>query len=577
MAQFEKECCAETLKKLAPDLYTLYEGNRVKLKPIWDMSTPTGYTSHGVDHIDMVVQYVGKLLGEDRIGCLKKEELFVLLMGAICHDVGMIEYNSEGKSYIPDREYHNVNSYLQIYNNLKNTAGDKIRIDVPSSDPKYYQSIALLSLGHRDHKENGKKICTLLEESHINGKAISIPPVITLPNNTEIHVRYLAAILRLADEIDVTYQRSPKDVEMLLNDFITEEAKQHWFTHQLIGCVKITHEQGASSILLVPDKEEINARLGDRVNPISKKQLLRLIFSRRKKIEEEIEIVNKITRDSSLINSGLEVEYSVAIKFDNETVTEADYGEYQKDVYKQQEEWYTSIHEAVDYTDSESLDNAPKVLSPLDRFSEHVFQLKRDCNLLETGSFAFSFEKGKNEYTQYFINTQLLLTNRDTLDSITELFKDYYLEKKIDCDCVIGIGKAGIILAPNLSLKLKCNSSYLICDWEDSSSVKWEQATSLIEKAKNIIVLLDVISTGTVTKQAIDRIKWKNKNNLENIYVGAVFCTNNAVIGVIEKVEKVKEVFVINRDFQFRTYTQEEYNNDEQFRKEFGLLPLRKK
>ena len=202
-------------------------------------------------------------------------------------------------------------------------------------------------------------------------------------------------------------------------------------------------------------------------------------------------------------------------------------------------------------------------------------RLKKDRNILETGSFKFSFETGRSEYTKYFINTQLLLTNRSTLDSITEIFKEYYHGKNIDC--VIGIGKAGIVLSPNLSLKMKCNSSYLICDWEDSSSVKWEKDTSVIETAKNVIVLLDVISTGTVTKQAIEIIKQKNKTNLDSIYVGTVFCTNNAIKAEIEKVEKVKDMFVINDDFQFRTYTQEEYDSDEKFRKEFELLPLRKK
>ena len=88
---------------------------------------------------------------------------------------------------------------------------------------------------------------------------------------------------------------------------------------------------------------------------------------------------------------------------------------------------------------------------------------------------------------------------------------------------------------------------------------------------------MDVISTGTVTKQAIEIIKQKNKTNLDSIYVGTVFCTNNAIKAEIEKVEKVKDMCVINDDFQFRTYTQEEYDSDEKFRKEFELLPLRKK
>lgn len=572
MNPFEKESCSEALKKNAPELYEQYRGNYRTVEPFMNVATPPGYTYHGKEHIGMVEQYVGRLLGEDRISKMTNEELFVLLMGVMCHDVGMSEYKTVGDTYIPDRENHNINSYLKVYDSKKNSSGN-LGIKVPSDNPKYFKAIALLCLGHRDHKVNGKKKCTLLEQCEIDGQYVGIPELIALPNNTDVHVRYLAAVLRLADEIDVTNQRAPKDIEMHLKNFITDVAKEHWSTHQLFEKVEITHVRGVTTISLIPNKEEIVARSTDKENPISKKQLLRLVFSRRKKIEEEISVINKITRDSSLIKSGLEVEYRVEICFDNDVVTKEDFEEYQKDVDRQQEEEdNTSPQKAIDDKDNELVG---KKKSPVELFNEDIVRMKRDNNLLETGSFSFSFEKGKNEYTQYFINTQLLLTKRDTLNSITDIFKEHYLDKKIDS--VIGIGKAGIILSPNLSLKLDCDSSYLICDWEDTISVNWEKSSSVIETTKNVVVLLDVISTGTVTKQAIEKIKQKNKTNLDSIYVGTVFCTNNAIKAEIEKIDKVKELFVINDEFQFRTYNQEEYDGDEEFKKEFKLLPLRKK
>lgn len=572
MNPFEKESCSEALKKNAPELYEQYRGNYRTVEPFMNVATPPGYTYHGKEHIGMVEQYVGRLLGEDRISKMTNEELFVLLMGVMCHDVGMSEYKTVGDTYIPDRENHNINSYLKVYDSKKNSSGN-LGIKVPSDNPKYFKAIALLCLGHRDYKVNGKKKCTLLEQCEIDGQCVGIPELIALPNNTDIHVRYLAAVLRLADEIDVTNQRAPKDIEMHLKNFITDVAKEHWSTHQLFEKVEITHVRGVTTISLIPNKEEIVARSTDKENPISKKQLLRLVFSRRKKIEEEISVINKITRDSSLIKSGLEVEYRVEICFDNDVVTKEDFEEYQKDVDRQQEEENnTSPQKAIDDKDNELVG---KKKSPVELFNEDIVRMKRDNNLLETGSFSFSFEKGKNEYTQYFINTQLLLTKRDTLNSITDIFKEHYLDKKIDS--VIGIGKAGIILSPNLSLKLDCDSSYLICDWEDTTSVNWEKSSSVIETTQNVVVLLDVISTGTVTKQAIEKIKQKNKTNLDSIYVGTVFCTNNAIKAEIEKIEKVKELFIINDEFQFRTYNQEEYDGDEEFKKEFKLLPLRKK
>lgn len=580
MDPFEKESCVKALeendKNNGTKLHDQYIGNCVKVEPLLNIATPPGYTYHGKEHIEMVEQYVGRLLGQERIKKLTNDELFILLMGVLCHDVGMIDYKTFGENYIPDRENHNINSYLKVYDSSKNTTGS-LGIDVPSKNPKYYQSIALLCLGHRDHKEDNKEVRTLTEESTINGQKIQMLKTVSLPNNSDVHVQYLASILRLADEIDVTNQRAPKDVEMHLKNFITDEAKKHWCTHQLFEKVDIVHKEGVTNICLIPNKEEINARLNDMEKPISKKQLLRLVFSRRKKIEDEISIINEITRDSSLIGTGLEVEYCVDIRFDNEVVTKNEFEEYQEDVDRQlKEENSISPNKAMDDMDS-SLEGRAKKKSPIESFNDEVIRLKRDNNLLETGSFSFSFEKGKNEYTQYFINTQKLLTNRSTLDSITEIFKDYYFEKNIEC--VIGIGKAGIILAPNLSLKLKCNCSYLICDWEDTASVDWEKRVSVISEAKNVLMILDVVSTGTATKQGIAKIREKNNTNLEKIYIGAVFCTNKAIKEKIKEVENVEELFSINDAFQFRTYTysQEEYENDKEFKKEFELLPLRKK
>ena len=229
--------------------------------------------------------------------------------------------------------------------------------------------------------------------------------------------------------------------------------------------------------------------------------------------------------------------------------------------------------QASDYEESERM-KKKKEKEPLALFYEELQKLKKDRNLLETGSFKFSFETGKNEYTQFFINTQLLLTNRNMLDNITDIFLNHFSDNNIDC--VIGIGKAGIILAPNLSLKLNCNSSYLISKWEDTSSVDWEKRVSVIDTAKNVLVLLDVISTGIVTIENLERIKNKNKNHLQNIYIGTIFCTNKTIKEKIEKEDKVKELFSINNDFQFKTYSQEEYEYNEEFRKEFELLPLRK-
>ncbi len=576
MSQFEQESCIKALENRVidnpntKDLINLLNGNRTVVSNFLNMSTPPGFTYHGKEHVEMVEQYVGRLLGEKRIKLLLDEELFILLMGVLCHDVGMIKYNTEGEYYVPDRGNHNIASYLMVWDRLNNKKGT-LGITVPSEEPKYYKAISLLCLGHRDHEdENKKKVYTLTERYKIQDCETSIPKTITLSSNVKIRVQYLAAILRLADEIDVTKQRAPRDVEMHLKEFVTDKAKKHWCTHQLIEEVQIKSEEGITTIRLIPDIDEIKARSIDPIDGLSLEMLLSLIFERLEKIREEIGIINKITTSSYYYESGLSVKYEVDINFDDTIVTKEKYDEYVKKVEEEQKKKELEKKTGTDYEENKVIAQTPKE-SPQNLFNKEIQQLKVDKNLLEIGNFEFPFE----EYSHYFINTQLLLTNRETLSCITDIFKEYYCDK--DIDCVVGIGKAGIVLAPNLSLKLKCNSSYLIFNWEDPSSTKWEKNTSVIENSKNVLVILDVISTGTVTKQSLEIIRKKNKTHLENIYIGTVFCTNTSKMDEIEKEDKVIDVFSINSDFQFKTYTKEEYEKDDSFKKEFELLPPRKK
>lgn len=573
MNKFANVSCEEALKKRNNSLFNIFKGNTEVVSDLLGGSTPPGYTFHGKEHVAMVEQYVGRLLGEKRIANLSEDELFILLMGALCHDIGMTKYISDGENYKPDRGNHNIASYQMVYDQPHNKRGP-VEINVPSGNPKYFKAIAELCLGHRDHKDkNNQKIHTLSEPCIIQGcDDVNINTPIHLSSNDVIHVVFLAAILRLADEIDITNQRAPRDVEMHLKTFITEEAKKHWCSHQIFDHVEIdsTSDNNKVTITLVPDLDEIKARIKDPIDNLAPDMLLSLLFERLEKIREEIGIVNIITTSSSYFDTGLSVKYEVEINFDDTIVTKEKYNEYLEKIEEERKKKELDKKLGTDYDENKGIAQTSKESSK-ELFNKEIHQLKVDKNLLEIGNFEFPF----GEYSHYFINTQLLLTNRETLNCITDIFKDYYCDKNIDC--VIGVGKAGIVLAPNLSLKLNCNSSYLIFDWEDPSSTKWEKSTSVIETSKNVLVLLDVISTGTVTKQSLNIIREKNKTCLENIYIGTVFCTNISKKEEIEKEEEINELFSINDEFQFRTYSQDGYDSDANFRKEFELLPLRKK
>lgn len=548
------------------DLMTTEE----KLPALWDRSTPGTFTSHGKAHIESVEYYVDALIGQ-RLQHLYPEELYILLMGVLCHDIGMVSEN---------RPLHNVISYKYVLSD------DSIgTISVP--DDKYKKPIALLCLGHRDHKDENGDIHTLTDSCKIDNKDVEIEEVIEI-NHSTVHLRYLAAILRLADELDVTDIRTPENVLKYYDwiNGIKPEDRKHWEKGLIIENVHIDHHSSnETTIHLIPNFDKIRDLSKD--DKQRKDQYLELIFEVKEKIEKEIKKINPITFSPKSVEDDISVQFDIVIDYDNDVVSPSDYDEYRRTKKKKEiERNHINIDKGVDVTDSQN--NRQKGgIAPRTTLTNKIEEFQRDRNLLETGRFMYSFgsqdgneEKEKNEYTQYFINTQLLLTNRETLDSITDIFEEQFKDKSIDC--VIGIGKAGIILAPNLSLKLNCNSSYIICDWEGTSSIPQEECTSVINDSNNILVVLDVISTGTATRQGIEKIKEIKKKGgtlLGNIFIGTIFCTNKEIKEELEKEDKIKEMYFIRDDFQFKTYKYKEYmdKKNEEFRRGLELLPLRKK
>ena len=584
MKQTNKDIYREVLRLSSDEKHKSWYADLIdtekKLPVFWERSSQGSYTNHGKTHIDSVESYVGDLIGKERLDKhISPQEFFILLLGVFCHDLGMTRFSIiEKDTYRIERAKHNVYSYQFVMDGV-----NQKNICVP--DDSYYKPIALLCLGHRDFvDENGNEIHTLSDKCKIDGKDVMIKDVIRI-DDANVHMRYLAAILRLADELDLSPKRAPESLKLLFKDFVPESTIKIWDGNQIIDYCEIEQKGRAETIIhLIPNYDKISDLSTGEHSTEKKEDLLKMLFLAKEKIEKEIEKINDITFNKKTANDSIEVQFSIDIKYDNDVVSPSDYDEYKRTKEDQlKEKNYIDINGGVDRTESQN-NGYEKKEPPRTVFSNKIEEFRRDRNLLESGRFMFSFgkkeEKEKNEYTQFFINTQLLLTNRETLDSITDIFEEHFRDRGIEC--VIGIGKAGIILAPNLSLKLKCNSSYVICDWEGTSSIPQEESTSVIRDAKNILVLLDVISTGTATRQGLEKvnkIKEGGETPLESIYIGTVFCTNKEIKGVLEKEDKVKEMYFIRDDFQFKTYSYKEYMDDEneEFRKGLELLPLRKK
>lgn len=167
------------------------------------------YTDHSELHSLTVINFCNQLIG-DGIDALNADEIYSLLMGCYFHDTGMgvtkkdyeefsreMDFGDYFDTHDPDdvkatiRDHHHKYSrfFIRKYADL---------FELPS--PEHLRAVAEIALGHRrtDLKDEAE-----------------YPVALKMPNGNTVCLPYLAALIRLADEIDVA---SDRNSPLLYND-----------------------------------------------------------------------------------------------------------------------------------------------------------------------------------------------------------------------------------------------------------------------------------------------------------------------------------------------------------------------
>ena len=174
------------------------------------------YTDHSELHSLTVIDSCNRLIGTGQIDKLNRNEIFILLMACYLHDSGMgINENDYAQfkdilgeeQYFKDhpndtradfvRTYHNEFSALFIEKYAP-------MFDMPSEE--YVFAIKQVVRGHRK--------TDLYDEKEY-------PSDYRMPDGTTVCLPYLAALIRLADEIDVAASRNPLilfDIDLLTDE-----------------------------------------------------------------------------------------------------------------------------------------------------------------------------------------------------------------------------------------------------------------------------------------------------------------------------------------------------------------------
>lgn len=192
------------LKELDPELHSRFTDTVFALQQIlsnYQLIFPL-FTDHTELHTLNIIEFCNKLIGE-QVDKMNADEIYCILMGCYFHDTGMGISHRDFDEFSKQIDFgnyfdtHAKDNYPEIVRNFHNEySGLFIRkyakfFEFPSEQHLY--AIIQISRGHRK--------TDLLDEKEY-------PISLIVPNGNEICLPYLSALVRLADEIDVTASRN---------------------------------------------------------------------------------------------------------------------------------------------------------------------------------------------------------------------------------------------------------------------------------------------------------------------------------------------------------------------------------
>jgi molecular chaperone HtpG len=179
------------------------------------------YTDHSIIHSKTVLGYAQHLLNTE-IEKLNEDEAYILIMAGFLHDIGMCptsdmkkrilesaDFKSSGKTFENHlRDIHHKLSYEYI-----TTFWKELKI----VNETYAEAIGLVGMGHRKVE--------LLDFDSYN------PEFVVKSGSDFVCLPFLAGVLRLADELDITNDRTP---ELLYNEYFPTNriSKEEWEKHK---------------------------------------------------------------------------------------------------------------------------------------------------------------------------------------------------------------------------------------------------------------------------------------------------------------------------------------------------------
>jgi len=196
------------LNEIDPGLYSKFIDTKKEVELLlqkYSSNFPT-YTDHSIKHTTEVFQIASEILTDEELNALNADELYVLSVACILHDIGMcipeekIELIAETEGILSYRKSQPSLSLEDFIREIHHQLSHKLIITewefLKLASKKYAKAIALVAEGHR--------------KVDLGNFDTYEPQYFCKTGKDFVCLPYLACILRIADELDVTNSRTPK-------------------------------------------------------------------------------------------------------------------------------------------------------------------------------------------------------------------------------------------------------------------------------------------------------------------------------------------------------------------------------
>ena len=194
------------------------------------------FTDHTELHSLNIIDFCNRLIG-DQIDKLNADEIYVLLLGCYFHDTGMGVSHNDFEEFSKQIDFgnyfetHSKDNYPEIVRNFhQEFSGLFLKkyakfFEFPSDEHLF--AIIQISRGHRKTDLNDRK---------------EYPLALQLSNGNTICLPYLAALVRLADEIDVTASRNSKAIYDI-NKIVKEIDLIEFMKHDAVRALEVNEKE----------------------------------------------------------------------------------------------------------------------------------------------------------------------------------------------------------------------------------------------------------------------------------------------------------------------------------------------